>query len=65
MASSGGSAAARRERLLQPHVALRTLALPPTPRAVTYLKTFRNGGSKRLPVLPSDHYGLLVELEPI
>ncbi|KAI8477506.1 MAG: Endonuclease/exonuclease/phosphatase [Monoraphidium minutum] len=30
---------------------------------VTYVKEFRNGGSKRLPVLPSDHYGLLLELD--
>jgi hypothetical protein len=29
----------------------------------TYRKTFRNGGSKALPVLPSDHYGLLLEME--
>lgn len=38
---------------------------PHAPPAVTYQKTFRNGGSKRLPVLPSDHYGLLVTLEPV
>ena len=32
-----------------------TTALP----GVTYDKQFRNGGSKRLPVLPSDHFGLV------
>jgi hypothetical protein len=30
---------------------------------VTYTKGFKNGGSKKLPVLPSDHYGLLLELQ--
>jgi hypothetical protein len=30
---------------------------------VTYTKAFRNGGSKVLPVLPSDHFGLLLRLE--
>ena len=32
-----------------------TQALP----GVTYEKQFRNGGSKRMPVLPSDHFGLV------
>ena len=28
----------------------------------SYEKQFRNGGSKRMPVLPSDHFGLLLTL---
>lgn len=32
---------------------------------VTYSHRFRNGGSKELPVLPSDHFGLLLKLEPV
>jgi hypothetical protein len=40
------------------------LAAPDFPTA-TYTKTFRNGGSKKMPVLPSDHYGLLLELTPV
>lgn len=31
----------------------------------TYTHTFRNGGSKQLPVLPSDHFGLLLRLEAV
>lgn len=40
---------------------------PPLPRtpAATYKKALRNGSSKTLPVLPSDHFGLLLELEPL
>lgn len=26
---------------------------------VTFEKQFRNGGSKQMPVLPSDHFGLV------
>lgn len=29
----------------------------------TYTHTFRNGGTKELPVLPSDHFGLLLKLD--
>ncbi|WIA14064.1 hypothetical protein OEZ85_002615 [Tetradesmus obliquus] len=32
---------------------------------VTYSHRLRNGGSKELPVLPSDHFGLLLKLEPV
>jgi hypothetical protein len=31
--------------------------------AATYIHTFKNGGSKQLPVLPSDHFGLLLKVE--
>jgi tyrosyl-DNA phosphodiesterase 2 len=34
-------------------------------RGVTYEKAFRNGGSKRLPVCPSDHFGLLLTLRRV
>jgi hypothetical protein len=30
---------------------------------VTYRHSFKSGGSKELPVLPSDHFGLLLKLE--
>ena len=43
-------------------VAMSRLGTEPIP-GVTYSKTFRNGGSKTLPVLPSDHFGLLLQLE--
>ena len=29
----------------------------------TYRHSFKSGGSKELPVLPSDHFGLLLKLE--
>jgi tyrosyl-DNA phosphodiesterase 2 len=32
---------------------------------ITYTHRFRNGGSKELPVLPSDHFGLLLRLEAV
>jgi hypothetical protein len=32
---------------------------------VTYEKTFKNGRVARLPVLPSDHFGLLLQLSPV
>jgi hypothetical protein len=32
---------------------------------ITYTHRFRNGGSKELPVLPSDHFGLLLKVEPV
>lgn len=32
---------------------------------IKYTHTFRNGGSKELPVLPSDHFGLLLRLEEV
>ena len=31
----------------------------------TYRHAFKSGGSKELPVLPSDHFGLLLRLEPL
>lgn len=31
----------------------------------TYTHRFKNGGSKQLPVLPSDHFGLLVQIEEL
>jgi len=30
-----------------------------------YTHRFKNGGSKQLPVLPSDHFGLLVQVEEL
>ena len=52
-------------RALPRHTQTRDVpTLLPTP-AVKYNKVFRNGGSKQLPVLPSDHYGLLLELVPV
>lgn len=41
---------------------MRIVGQDPIPGA-TYTKTFKNGGTRKLPVLPSDHYGLLLELE--
>jgi tyrosyl-DNA phosphodiesterase 2 len=38
-----------------------TRALP----GVTYAKQFHNGGSKQLPVLPSDHFGLLFTMRRV
>lgn len=32
---------------------------------VTYVHTTRAGAAKTLPVLPSDHFGLLLTLEPV
>lgn len=46
------------------HTYSRTLIYTHSCAAATYRKVFRDGGSKQLPVLPSDHYGLLVEFEP-
>lgn len=31
----------------------------------TYTHIFRSGGSRQLPVLPSDHFGLLLKLETV
>ena len=31
----------------------------------TYTHTFKSGGSKQLPVLPSDHFGLLLQLDEV
>ncbi len=38
-----------------------TEALP----GVTYEHIFRNGSKRKMPVLPSDHYGLLIKLQPL
>jgi hypothetical protein len=32
---------------------------------VLHTHRFKNGGSKELPVLPSDHFGLLLQLEKL
>jgi tyrosyl-DNA phosphodiesterase 2 len=32
---------------------------------VTHTHTFRSGSSKELPVLPSDHFGLLLTMDPV
>jgi tyrosyl-DNA phosphodiesterase 2 len=37
-----------------------TQAIP----GVTYVQELRTGRSRQLPVLPSDHFGLLVRLQP-
>jgi hypothetical protein len=44
--------------------AVRMVGTAPLP-GVTYEKVFRNGGSKRLPVCPSDHFGLLMTLRRV
>lgn len=31
----------------------------------SYRHTFKSGGSKQLPVLPSDHFGLLLQLNEL
>ncbi|GBF88546.1 hypothetical protein Rsub_01261 [Raphidocelis subcapitata] len=43
---------------------MRLVGTEPIPGA-TYRKAFRNGSARTLPVLPSDHYGLLLEMEVI
>ena len=43
---------------------MRLVGTEPIPGA-TYRKVFRNGSARTLPVLPSDHYGLLLEMEVI
>jgi tyrosyl-DNA phosphodiesterase 2 len=44
--------------------AIRMLGTAPLP-GVTYEKTFRNGGSKTLPVCNSDHFGLLFTMRRV